>query len=82
MPVALATGAVLGQGVAMPVVFTTGAHGSRRAENVWRCRRCSSALLGASPVTMQRLCGVYGDGVVEGFSPYFYGFFRPPPLRS
>ena len=40
--------AVLGQGVAMPVVFTTGAHGSRRAENVWRRRRCSSALLGTS----------------------------------
>ena len=34
--------------VALPVVSTTGAHGSRRAENVWRCRRCSSALLGTS----------------------------------
>ena len=30
---------------------------------------------------MQRLFGVDGDGDVEGFSPYFYGFFRPP-LRS
>ena len=33
------------------------------------------------PVTMQRLCGVYDDRAVEGFSPYFYGFFRPP-LRT
>ena len=70
MPVVATTGAVLGQGVDMPVVynerghgpdsavpgqgccyarcFTTGAHGSRRAENVWRCRRCRTALLGTS----------------------------------
>ena len=32
-------------------------------------------------VTMQRLCGVYGDRAVQWFSLYFYGFFRPP-LRS
>ena len=34
--------------VAVPVVVAIGAHGSRRAENVWRCRRCSSALLSTS----------------------------------
>ena len=32
--------------VALPVVFTTVALGSRRSENVWRCRRCSSACCG------------------------------------
>ena len=56
--------------VAVPVVFTTGAHGSRRAENVWRCSRCSSALLGDVPVTMQRFCGVYGDRAVQGFAVF------------
>ena len=34
--------------VALPVVFTTVALGSRRSENVWRCRRCSSAWLWTS----------------------------------
>ena len=68
--------------VAVPVVFTTGAHGSRRAENVWRCRRCSSALLGTSLWPCSAFCGVYGDGAVQVFfSPYMNGFLRPP-LRS
>ena len=40
--------------VPVPVVVATGAVGSRRAENVWRCRRCSSAFWDV-PVTMQRL---------------------------
>ena len=30
---------------------------------------------GDVPVTMQRLCGVYGDGAVQVFSPYFTAFF-------
>ena len=30
---------------------------------------------GDVPVIVQRLCGVYGDGAVEGFLTYFYGFF-------
>ena len=37
---------------------------------------------GDVPMTMQRLCGVYGDGAVEGFfRRIFFCFFRPP-LRS
>ena len=34
------------KGADVPVLCTTGAYGSRRSENVWRCRRCSSAWLG------------------------------------
>ena len=33
---------------------------------------------GDVPVTMQRLCGVYGDGAIEGFFAVCYCFFRPP----
>ena len=58
----------------MPVLCTTGAYGSRRLENVWRCRRCSFAWLGRL-VTMQRLFGVDGDGAVEGFFAVFLRFF-------
>ena len=36
---------------------------------------------GDVPVTMQRLCGVYGDGAVEVFFAVFLRVFRPP-LRS
>ena len=38
-------------------------------------------VVGDVPVTMQRLCSVCGDRAFQGFSPYVYGFFRPP-LRS
>ena len=58
----------------VPVLCTTGAYGSRRLENVWRCRRCSSAWLGRL-VTMQRLFGVDGDGAVEGFFAVFLRLF-------
>ena len=42
VPVLCTTGAYGGR----LLFFTTVAHGSRRSENVWRCRRCSSAWLG------------------------------------
>ena len=58
----------------VPVLCTTGAYGSRRLENVWRCRRCSSAWLGRL-VTMQCLFGVDGDGAVEGFFAVFLRLF-------
>ena len=59
----------------VPVLCTTGAYGSRRLENVLRCRRCSSAWLGRL-VTMQRLFGVDGDGAVEEvFRRIFTAFF-------
>ena len=38
-------------------------------------------VVGGSSCDHAALCGVYGDRAVQGFSPYFYGFFRPP-LRS
>ena len=58
----------------MPVLCTTGAYGSRRLDNVCRYRRCSSAWLGRL-VTMQRPCGVDGDGAVEGFFAVFLRLF-------
>ena len=33
-------------------------------------------------VTMQRLCGVYGDGAVKDFFAVFFRLFFRPPLRS
>ena len=37
---------------------------------------------GDVPVTMQRLCGVYGDGAVEGFCRRIFTAFFRLPLRS
>ena len=77
VPVVLATGAVLGQGVAMPVVFTTGAHGSRTCRKRLEEPQMQFCVAGDVPVTMQRLCGVYGDGAVEGFFAEFLWLSSP-----
>ena len=45
--------------------------------NVWRCPHMQTCLVVDVSVTMQRLCGVDGDGVLW-FSSAFYGNFRAP----